>query len=184
MHKARAGSNKLTQSSTLHSPNSKLKKGAQRVNDKNKKPENRKAWIPGVIVLAAISVFNALDGNDPEILIPIVMGLLILAAAFITISSIKKAARNGRSGPVPTAPKVALNRPFPTPEKRGAARRPASVPHHADEAEEAIHCSHVRGKQKYIQQLDSYLKNGIIDRAEYKILRERYEKLDIPDDYH
>ena len=58
------------------------------------------------------------------------------------------------------------------------------MPHRAAEAEEAIHCSHLSGKQKYIQQLDSYLKNGIIDRAEYKVLRERYEKLDIPDDYH
>ena len=31
-------------------------------------------------------------------------------------------------------------------------------------------------------QLDSFLKNGIIDRDEYKFMRERYAQMDIPDD--
>ena len=37
---------------------------------------------------------------------------------------------------------------------------------------------------KYFAQLETWLKNGIIDKAEYRLLKERYSKLDIEDDYH
>ena len=42
----------------------------------------------------------------------------------------------------------------------------------------------VSGREKYLDQLDSFLANGIIDRAEYRTLRERYSKLEIDEDYH
>lgn len=32
------------------------------------------------------------------------------------------------------------------------------------------------GKDRYLSQLDGYLKNGIIDRAEYRVLKERYRR--------
>ena len=35
-----------------------------------------------------------------------------------------------------------------------------------------------------MEQLDSFLKTGLIDREEYRVLKERYMSLDIPDDYH
>ena len=50
--------------------------------------------------------------------------------------------------------------------------------------EEAIDCAHTTGKAKYIEQIDGYLKTGLIDRAEYNALKARYERLNIPDDYH
>ena len=153
------------------------------MNDKNKKQAGPKSAIPGLVVVAAIMLYNVFAANETEILIPIVAVLMVAAAIAITIVSAKKAAQNRQTAPAP-AKKVELHRPFPTPEKHSAARPRPSALRHADEAEEAIRCDHVRGKQKYIRQLDSYLKNGIIDKAEYKILRERYEKLDIPDDYH
>ena len=74
-----------------------------------------------------------------------------------------------------------LNRPFPTPK---AGKQPSVILRHSDEAEEAITCQHLTGKEKYIQQLDSYLKAGLIDKAEYKIMKERYSRLEIPEDYH
>ena len=50
--------------------------------------------------------------------------------------------------------------------------------------EEAINCEHTTGKAKYIEQIDGYLRTGLIDRAEYNELKARYERLNIPDDYH
>ena len=47
-----------------------------------------------------------------------------------------------------------------------------------------MHCAHSRGREKYLEQIEGFLANGIIDKAEYKVLRERYEKLELPDDYH
>ena len=51
-------------------------------------------------------------------------------------------------------------------------------------AEEAVKCTHPRGKEKYIRQLDNFLANGIIDKNEYRVLKARYEKANIPENMH
>ncbi len=55
---------------------------------------------------------------------------------------------------------------------------------HAEQPEQAIGCAHRTGKEKYLDQLNSYLRSGLIDREEYKVMRQRYERLQIDDDYH
>ncbi|MBQ9662506.1 MAG: hypothetical protein IJV40_05080 [Oscillospiraceae bacterium] len=50
--------------------------------------------------------------------------------------------------------------------------------------EEPLTCEHVRGREKYLEQIDGYLRTGLIDRDEYKVLKERYMRIDIPEDYH
>ena len=47
-----------------------------------------------------------------------------------------------------------------------------------------MHCRHGTGKQKYLEQLDGFLANGIIDGEEYRRMCERYGRLDIEDSYH
>lgn len=53
-----------------------------------------------------------------------------------------------------------------------------------DQKAQAVKCTHSTGREKYIQQLDEYLANGLIDKNEYRMMKERYEKLDIPDNMH
>lgn len=75
----------------------------------------------------------------------------------------------------------------PAPARSAAVKHHPSIRLHAPdqpEAEEAIHCAHLTGRAKYMEQLDSFLKTGLIDREEYRVLKERYMSLDIPDDYH
>lgn len=50
--------------------------------------------------------------------------------------------------------------------------------------EEAVKCTHPRGKEKYFAQLDNFLANGLIDKAEYRVLKERYEKAKVPENMH
>lgn len=50
--------------------------------------------------------------------------------------------------------------------------------------ERAIKCTHPIGKEKYFDQLDNYLANGLIDKNEYRVLKERYDKLNIPENMH
>ena len=143
------------------------------MNKKNNK-NSRKSVVPGLIVLASVMIFNLVaeaSGDTEVMVIAIVSCVVVALIVAITLAAVKKAA--GRAG--------TQDRPARSAEP--AARR-ASVFAHPGEQEEAIRCAHVRGKQKYIEQLDSYLKNGIIDKAEYRVLRERYEQLDLPDDYH
>ena len=92
-----------------------------------------------------------------------------------------KAASGGAARPAASA-RPAANRKSPA----GVKPHPSIRLHAPDqtEAEEAIHCAHLTGRAKYMEQLDSFLRTGLIDREEYRVLKERYMRLDIPDDYH
>ncbi len=68
--------------------------------------------------------------------------------------------------------------------RKKAARPVRRTVKPAAESEDAIHCDHRRGKEKYMQQLENYLASGLIEREEYRVLRARYEQLEIDDDYH
>ena len=92
-----------------------------------------------------------------------------------------KAASGGAARPAASA-RPAANRKSPA----GVKPHPSIRLHAPDqpEAEEAIHCAHLTGRAKYMEQLDSFLRTGLIDREEYRVLKNRYMSLDIPDDYH
>ncbi len=148
----------------------------------NRKKDEKKSFLPGLAALAVIFLMNAAD--DPEILIAVIAGAFIFGAVFLTVKAAKKGAAGRAPGTAAPAPAARANtRLKPDHAEHPAGRTPRRLRQETP-AEEAVSCDHARGKEKYIRQLDSYLKNGIIDRAEYKVLRERYEKLDLPDDYH
>ena len=81
-------------------------------------------------------------------------------------------------------------------KKKGGATKGSA--YHADRArekakhifmreefeEQAVKCTHPRGKEKYITQLDNFLSTGLIDKKEYQVLKARYEKLNIPENMH
>ena len=49
-------------------------------------------------------------------------------------------------------------------------------PRAAASAERAVRSELAQGGDRYLQQLDEYLRNGIIDREEYKILKKRHQQ--------
>ena len=49
-------------------------------------------------------------------------------------------------------------------------------PQAAASAERAVKSELAQGEDRYLQQLDEYLKNGIIDREEYKALKQRHRQ--------
>lgn len=67
---------------------------------------------------------------------------------------------------------------------RRGVREQRSRPEVMARSEQAVGCQHAAGREKYLRQLDDHLKNGLIDRAEYKLLRERYLRMDIDEDVH
>ena len=46
---------------------------------------------------------------------------------------------------------------------------------------EALRCTCAHGKQRYLDQAAMFYKNGLIDRAEYNAMCERYNKLELPE---
>ncbi len=150
----------------------------------NKKDNQKKkgSVIPVLVILGIILLRGF--GDDPEAAAMFIGFLVVGAIIAMVIAAAKKA--GGKKAPsAAPQPVRAAGAAKPVKAANPVAERPHGMRHQDEiEAEEAIHCAHVRGKEKYIQQLDSYLKAGLIDRAEYKVMKERYEKLDIPDDYH
>ena len=46
----------------------------------------------------------------------------------------------------------------------------------------AIRCTCARGRQRYLDQADMFLKNGLIDKNEWRAMRERYMKMEMPEE--
>ena len=149
-----------------------------RNNKKNQQPLTKGTATIIWVIVAAIMAFAIANNGAEDAIIPAVATMIIVTAILIitTVASKMTANKNGAKKQT-----VELNRPFPTPK---TGKQTAAILRHSDEAEEAITCQHLTGKEKYIQQLDSYLKAGLIDKAEYKIMKERYSELEIPEDYH
>lgn len=130
-------------------------------NRQNQKKSSPNLLSAVVVVLVALSALGGID--EPELLIGIVGLVAVVAGIVFTVKAVNK---NGKAG---------ASRPT------SARRTPERGVEHA---EQAVHCAHSTGKQKYLDQLDSFLASGIIDKAEYKLMKERYSKLEIEDDYH
>lgn len=144
------------------------------MNQNNKKKGSKFAAIPGLIFLVIMLVMSNVD--EPEIALASIAVVIVIAVIVSTVSAAKKSA----AGKTALQTRPAQTR-MPAFEKTPVAARRSA---HRDEAEEAVHCAHSRGKEKYLEQLDGFLANGIIDKAEYKLMKERYSKLEIEDDYH
>ena len=109
--------------------------------------------------------------------------VFFLIGCIFFISSIVKMLRAAPSGKAPARPAPKKNAPRPAAQTRPQVRANARA-HLDTEAEEAIHCAHLTGRAKYLEQIDNYLKTGLIDKDEYRVLKNRYMNLDIPDEYH
>ena len=117
------------------------------------------------------------NGIDPELLpVLIAAAVIIVVAFFIVVSGISKlrskasAGDRMRTNSSAGRTSAAKNRPDP--------RSRSFVPPEPS----CIVCDHtgedhfLRDKAQRIAQLDEWLKNGLIDRAEYRVLKDRYER--------
>ena len=127
----------------------------------NRKKSDPKSAIIVLIIVIAVAMFGAVqDGN--YIVPVIVLGIGVLVACLGAASNKKK-----------TEDKT-LKR-----MSEHEVKTPAFSSR--DESEEALHCTCAHGKQRYLDQAAMFYKNGLIDRAEYNAMCERYSKLDLPE---
>lgn len=122
-------------------------------------------WI--VIVLAGIAVRNGGDSAGP-----LIAFLLPVAAVAVLVGAMKAAKKKGGAGPgVGRAAPERVTRSA-APERTRAVR--PSVP--LELPEDFGGSDTDRDRLRRRQQLDAFLKNGIIDRKEYQALLERHER--------
>ena len=147
----------------------------------NNKKQSKGSGVVTVVILAGVLLFNLLSsGFKQEDMTVVIASTVVVVFIVLIVVAVSKAKASRGGEKKQTA--VPLNRPFPRPTAVKPGHIPA--PKHRDEAEEVISCAHKSGKEKYLEQVEGFYKNGLIDREEYKILRAKYEKLEIPEDYH
>ena len=149
----------------------------------NRKQANKGSSVIMSVIIAVVLLLNIARNFDEDKL-PVFFFAVAALIVFVLITSIASRAKAGKTD-TKKQTSVELNRPFPQPTAV-KTKQPSPIFRHRDEqeAEEAVRCAHARGKEKYFEQIEGFYRNGLIDRAEYKALREKYEKLDLPEDYH
>ena len=132
-------------------------------NDRKKKKQNPLGVIAAIVIVFLAEFADSADGIAALIFIAVIAGVAVLL--------VKK-----------LKPKAAATARESTEQPRSEGRHISFVPeiHLHSDGSECVNT--LRGREKYYAQLDSFLKNGIIDRSEYRFMRERYAKMDIPDD--
>ena len=127
----------------------------------------------GIAIIAAILLFNALNiATETSNIGLVAVAIILLCLGFaVAFAMTKKKAGMKKEGSV---------------YQKARAQEKAMQYFTREEAveEKAVKCAHPRGKEKYIHQLDNFLANGIIDKNEYRVLKARYEKANIPENMH
>ena len=129
--------------------------------DRKKKKQNPLGVIAAIVIIFLAEFADSAEGVGILIFIAVIVGIAVLL-----VNKLKPKAEAAAS----------------TEQPRSEGRHVSFVPeiHLHSDGSECVNT--LRGREKYYAQLDSFLKNGIIDRDEYKFMRERYARMDIPDD--
>ena len=151
----------------------------------NKKKKKGSGWgiLAVMIIIFLRAIGNGLDGDA----VPAVIGLIVFVAVIaVIVAAVKKKSSAAKmahdhSGTVmnsrPT-PTVQTSRPIPSMKRREpvTAQREFSRPEaYCVSCELSGEDHFVRDRQRRIQQLDEWLKNGLVDREEYRVLKKRFE---------
>ena len=131
--------------------------------DRKKNKYNPLGVIAAIVIVFLAEFADSAEGVGILIFIAVIVGIAVLL--------VKK-----------LKPKAAATARESTEQPRSEGRHISFVPeiHLHSDGSECVNT--LRGREKYYAQLDSFLKNGIIDRDEYRFMRERYARMDIPDD--
>ena len=154
------------------------------MNNQQKKKKSGISWAMLVFLLPFL--VRMLDGDlHPAIFL--LIALVIVGPVIVSkMAKAKVGASNSTQGTVANSggasharhtPEVELHRPVPSMQRREpAAQRNFSQPDpYCVSCELSGEDHFVRDRQRRIQQLDSWLKNGLVDKQEYLVLKRRFE---------
>ncbi len=146
-----------------------------------KKKKTGGSWA--LLILLIPFLMRMLDGELP----PVAFVCLAVGVLIAVIGSVvkKKSAAAGQAPaqraagatPARKTPEVELHRPVPSMQRREpSTQRSFSKPDaYCVTCENTGEDHFARDRQRRIAQLDDWLKNGLIDRQEYLVLKRRFE---------
>lgn len=138
-------------------------------NKNQKKSGNGLGFLIVIILMLLSGLSKELEGEVVEYFAAIA-GIVILLWLIKKLSTWLRSTSKKDSTPVPVRsmkrhePKVEIHRDFPVPEAHCVVCENTGEDHFD------------RDRQMRLSQLDEWLKNGLIDRAEYAVLKRKFEQ--------
>ena len=133
---------------------------------------NKSGGGKGILIVAGFIILMNIISAGGEAILGIFVIVLIIGTVVFFLKR-KKAARKKAED------QATVRWSAPVPERRQNRAVPAERPAYTPQPvynENTSGENFQRDRQRRLAQLDSFLKNGIIDREEYKVLRSRYER--------
>ncbi len=146
------------------------------MNDRERQSSKKKQSGGGkgiLAVIVSIVLMNIISAGGGSVIWFILAIALIIAIMVIAVKAMKKAAQKNSAGSAP------IQWTRPENDRRQNAPKSAERPVYTPQTvynENASAENFQRDRQRRIAQLDGFLKNGIIDKEEYKVLLSRYER--------
>ncbi len=159
-------------------------------NQQNKKKQGT-PWLGAVIVLVLVLIRALTDSDMPPAAGAVIVGVILIVIIAVVVSggAKKKAASKPAPGSARQTPTVELHRPAPSMQRREPTVGTVSHSHGRTANQRfpqpeayCVTCENtgedhfVRDRNRRIAQLDEWLKNGLIDREEYSVLKYRFER--------
>ena len=153
------------------------------MNNQNNGSKNKKnspgGWIAAAVIIFLFNLIGAAEGSAIGIIVAVIVIAVFAAAAFIIIKAVKKEKSNSAFAQKGAAAmkNMAEKSEFSWQSRKNETAE-VSVAHRPEIRvydEEAAAHNFARDRQRRIEQLNSFLQNGIIDKAEYKVLLRRFE---------
>lgn len=137
-------------------------------NTGREKNNKKSGSLIGIIVLVIVFLINAAENVAFDVYF--LIAFLIIVAVFVTIAviiykSLKKILGKNQK---PEVMDVVIN-------SRPKVQSSSPKPMYYDSGD-MIQIGSQRDRERRLRQLDNFLKNGIIDKDEYNVLKNRYER--------
>ena len=135
---------------------------------------NKSGGGKGILIVAGfIILMNVISAGGGEAILGIFVIALFIGIVIFFLKQRKKAAQKKAEAQAPV--RWSAPEPDRRPNRAVPAERPAYTPQPVYN-ENTSGENFQRDRQRRLAQLDGFLKNGIIDKEEYKVLRSRYER--------
>ena len=155
------------------------------MNNQQKKKQSGASWA--ILIILIPLMMRMLDGELPPAVFGVIVIAVVAAVAFGKMAKNReKAAKSAlesrgsgtKAAPGRKTPEVELHRPVPSMQRREPVTSKRSYPQpeaYCVSCELSGEDHFVRDRQRRLEQLDSWLKNGLVDKQEYLVLKQRFE---------
>jgi len=137
----------------------------------NRKRKNNKGSLGGLIAIVLVFLLNIAGTGAGSLLIVLAAVIAVILAVVVIIK--KALGKVNISSPRAVKLSSYLNREEKTAEENVFTRREPVVNSYDERAQEN---NFRRDQARRLAQLDAFLKNGLIEKEEYNILKSRYLK--------